>query len=80
MSEIIHLTKKDLNLVFDRCPFCGSYDIELCNTHTPSYWVECEGCGAQIHGPHSEYEDDARGHIDSANSAANAWNERFSSQ
>lgn len=34
----------------DACPFCGSTDLSLLNTHTPSYWIECEGCGAEVHG------------------------------
>ncbi len=29
------------------CPFCGSTNVEICNTHTPIYWVECGDCGAQ---------------------------------
>ncbi|WP_409160622.1 Lar family restriction alleviation protein [Pectobacterium sp. B2J-2] len=29
------------------CPFCGSKaNLELCNTWTPYFWVECE-CGAE---------------------------------
>lgn len=28
------------------CPFCGSSDLEVENTHTPSYTVEC-ACGAE---------------------------------
>lgn len=31
------------------CPFCGSEELELCNTHSPSFWVECE-CGVEVHG------------------------------
>lgn len=30
------------------CPFCGSVDLEVSNTHTPSYWVTCE-CGVEAH-------------------------------
>lgn len=32
------------------CPFCGSRDVELCNTHTATYWLECQGCGAEVSG------------------------------
>lgn len=32
------------------CPFCLSTDVVVSNTWTPSYWVECNECGA--HGPH----------------------------
>lgn len=35
------------------CPFCGSLNVTVSNTHTPSYWAECEDCGAQ--GPSSTY-------------------------
>lgn len=31
------------------CPFCGSFNVEIHNTHTPYYWGECQDCGA--HGP-----------------------------
>lgn len=32
------------------CPFCGKDDsLEICNTHTPIFWVECK-CGAEKHG------------------------------
>lgn len=34
----------------DACPFCGSSELALLNTHTPYYWIECEGCGAEAHG------------------------------
>lgn len=29
------------------CPFCDSSDVEITNTHSPSYWAECNNCGAQ---------------------------------
>lgn len=32
------------------CPFCGSRDLELSNTHTPCFWVECSNCEAQVSG------------------------------
>lgn len=32
------------------CPFCGSTKLALANTHTPSYWVECLKCKAQVDG------------------------------
>lgn len=32
------------------CPFCGSTDLEVNNTHTPSYWVECNNCEGEISG------------------------------
>ncbi len=35
------------------CPFCGGSNVELSNTHTASFWCECE-CGAQAHGEYFE--------------------------
>lgn len=35
------------------CPFCGGVNIEVSNSHTPSYRGECQECGAQ--GPSNEY-------------------------
>lgn len=32
------------------CPFCGSHELEICNTHSPLYWVECGMCGAECPG------------------------------
>lgn len=32
------------------CPFCGSSDLELANTHTAAYWVACLICGAEHQG------------------------------
>lgn len=32
------------------CPFCGHSDsLSVTNTHTASYWVECD-CGGEKHG------------------------------
>lgn len=36
------------------CPFCGGTDLELSNTHTPSFRVECHGCEASSHGEYFE--------------------------
>jgi hypothetical protein len=32
------------------CPFCGSSDICLANTHTAAFWVECQTCDAEARG------------------------------
>ena len=32
------------------CPFCGCEEAEVINTHTPSYWVECNNCNGSAHG------------------------------
>jgi Lar family restriction alleviation protein len=29
------------------CPFCGSRDVVVRNTHTPHYTAECDNCEAQ---------------------------------
>lgn len=75
-----------ISLEFDRtdtvlpCPFCGGSDIELCNTHTASYWLEC-ACGASIHGrgagsnmPSDELT--MRHHRTAARDALRRWNTR----
>ena len=36
------------------CPFCGSEDVELQNTHTASFWVKCNQCEAEAHGQYVE--------------------------
>ena len=36
------------------CPFCGSKDIRVSNTHTNHYWGECLDCGAQSGGAGNE--------------------------
>ncbi|EAB4417352.1 hypothetical protein D7B12_18140 [Salmonella enterica] len=36
------------------CPFCGKdTELEICNTHTPIFWVKCE-CGCEMSGPYVE--------------------------
>lgn len=33
------------------CPFCNTDNcLDIHNTHTPSYWVQCDNCGAEKHG------------------------------
>lgn len=32
------------------CPFCGSDCLEVTNTHTPCFTVECQDCGGNISG------------------------------
>lgn len=63
------------------CPFCGSEDLDLCNTHTASYWIECQCCTAQVHGKSfgdkfpSELQT-RRHHRSAADSAITKWNAR----
>jgi len=65
-----------------QCPFCGGDDIELENTHTPSYWMECQNpdCQAQVHGAYgSQLEgkiSEMKRHRYSAESALLRWNTR----
>jgi len=33
------------------CPFCGGTNLEMVNTHTAAYWVQCETCGAECGDP-----------------------------
>lgn len=63
------------------CPFCGNRELEVTNTHTASYWVECLECGAEVSG---EYGGDGfqtetafrAGHELALRSAVKAWNRR----
>jgi uncharacterized Zn finger protein len=66
------------------CPFCGSDEVTVHNTHTPYYWAECEGCGAE--GPQTRNGDAWRRsmskaaaeslHREAFHAAIAAWNER----
>ena len=58
------------------CPFCGSRDIELCNTHTAAYWMECQKCGAQVNGTSYADFDDEESHLKAARTALINWNHR----
>ncbi|KDN94697.1 hypothetical protein [Hydrogenovibrio marinus] len=37
----------------EACPFCHSTNQRIVNTHTPSYWIECQ-CGIELHASHIE--------------------------
>lgn len=45
------------------CPFCGcdyadteaAAGLEVCNTHTPSFWIRCNACGAEHHANDHEF-------------------------
>jgi len=68
------------------CPFCGSIDLEVSNTHTPSYWVECHECDAKAHGAsfnyttkqHNDFHSKPlpRPYVLARKSAIAAWNRR----
>ncbi len=59
------------------CPFCGHPNPSLTHTHTASYWMECVGCGAEVH-------DNGRigasgsqaAHLASARRVVKRWNTR----
>ena len=45
---IFHAEISDTKMQLSPCPFCGeSEKLELNNTHTPSYWIQCL-CSAHI--------------------------------
>lgn len=68
------------------CPFCGCKSIELAHTHTPSYWINCTDCGAEVKGDWGEdlvigctpddEEAQAEAHLASAADALERWNNR----
>jgi len=59
------------------CPFCGSGDIDLCNTHTALYWMECQSCGAQVDGKNrGDLDPGDECHLEAARSALETWNHR----
>lgn len=68
------------------CPFCGEFDdcLELQNTHTPSYWVACLNCSAEVHGDYFgeayDFDRECGGHLPSHEkakaSAIAKWNRR----
>lgn len=64
------------------CPFCGSEEVEINNTHTPYYWLECQGCNARMDADsfdfgrmttEREWKD---AHTESMRSAIANWNAR----
>lgn len=57
------------------CPFCGSSNVELVNTWTACYWLECE-CGAQIDGESFPNDYSLADHEKSKRSAIEKWNRR----
>jgi hypothetical protein len=58
------------------CPFCGKHQVELQNTHTPHYWMECQYCGCEIPDPKSSNGKGVRAHRASALRAIEAWQHR----
>lgn len=65
------------------CPFCGTggQALELCNTHTPAYWIQCQECGAEVHGEEFASSSGAKDvnkrlHVRAKRAAIAAWNQR----
>lgn len=49
------------------CPFCGGDDLQLGNTHTPKFSVECLSCNAEVGGlyfPYRGKKDNIKFHYD----------------
>jgi len=78
------------DLALDSCPFCGSNNLTVENTHTPFYNVTCEDCGAD--GPDGVPNPDYDGkrirskvlcgylHQDAFANAIALWNDRIVSE
>lgn len=45
-GKITAIPGKDVTIF--ECPFCGSTEVEIWNTHSPSYSVRCLNCGAEV--------------------------------
>lgn len=59
------------------CPFCGSGLVTLEHTHTASYWLECEGCGAEMHDIGNIGKSDSKpAHLASVRRVLKAWKRR----
>jgi Lar family restriction alleviation protein len=74
-GRTIHLTLTTADAVLP-CPFCGSTDLELQNTHTPHYWIECQGCEAQVSDPGHGRRNTLPAHRASKAAVLAAWNRR----
>lgn len=57
------------------CPFCGGTDVEMANTHTAYYWIECATCGAEHSGAASGGSS-VSAHRAAARRTLEAWNTR----
>jgi len=70
------------DLLVRNCPFCGSWLINITNTHTACYSVECNACGVEMTGPSFEKEsrEGAVGkvldHLSAIRAVVRLWNRR----
>jgi hypothetical protein len=79
------LTDKEFSTL-RACPFCGSDDLELCNTHTACYWICCNACDAEgftvevtgkaFNGSYASEKLPLSNHEKAKQSAIAAWNRR----
>lgn len=79
-GDVFHVALEPKDEV-NPCPFCGSRQIEIVNTWTPSYWAECQICGVEVHPRNAPSwgrsdERDPKKHLASARRALKAWNTR----
>ena len=70
----------DIMEILTSCPFCGNEKLEITNTHTPCYSVECE-CGVEVCGqgftPITEsFQDYIGAHEEALKDAIERWNHR----
>ncbi len=74
LSDVIEQAEGKL----EHCPFCGSTDIEIENTHTPYYWAKCTQCEAEVSEVNypSDRKGNHEGHVESINAVVKAWNTR----
>lgn len=75
----LKLGRRELEMM-KPCPFCGTKCVTVNNTHTASYWMECD-CGAEVHGKSygshlTSEKQTLRHHQLSKASALKAWNTR----
>lgn len=78
-TQITHLELEDGDH-FLACPFCGSCEVELLNTHTACYWIACP-CGVEVtgkgYGGHKQSENlSLSDHKRAKKSALERWNRR----
>ncbi len=57
------------------CPFCGSEELELINTHTPYYWIECVSCCCELTCS-GDYANTVADHKKAALNVIGKWNRR----
>ena len=81
MKNTIQVKIKDI--LVRCCPFCGSWRVNISNTHTACYTVSCENCVGEITGKSLEKTWKLSGskvadHLKAIRSAVDLWNTRAS--